>query len=171
MDNSFLNNYNSKIRLRLFLEKDHWYYISKYLKFLRKEERYFSKGGIFYRIISMYFSRKKNSLGSKLGFYIPKNTLGDNVTIYHHGAITISGDAKIGRNCVLHGMNCIGNDGINKGAPIIGNNVDIGVGAKIIGDIKIADGIKIGANAVVTKDCNIEGATLIGIPAKILEKK
>ncbi|MCO4605885.1 Serine acetyltransferase [Streptococcus infantarius subsp. infantarius] len=68
-------------------------------------------------------------------------------------------------------MNCIGNSGSEKQAPIIGNNVDIGVGAKIIGDVKIADNITIGANAVVTKSCTIEGATLVGVPAKVMVKK
>lgn len=51
-------------------------------------------------------------------------------------------------------------------APVIGNNVEIGVGAKIIGDIYIADNIKIGAGAVVTKSFYEEGITLVGIPAK-----
>ena len=38
MDNEFLRMYDSKIKLRLFLEKDHWFFIDKYLKYLRKEE-------------------------------------------------------------------------------------------------------------------------------------
>lgn len=174
MDNEFLRMYDSKIKLRLFLEKDHWFFIDKYLKYLRKEELYFKKSGIFNRLISFYYARKKNSLGAKLGFYIPKFTIGSDVTIYHHGAITVSGDAKIGNGYILHGMNCIGNIGNNrseKQAPVIGNNVDIGVGAKIIGDVKIADNITIGANAVVTKSCTIEGATLVGVPAKVMVKK
>ena len=55
-------------------------------------------------------------------------------------------------------------------APVIGNNVDIGVGAKIIGDITIADDVKIGAGAVVTKSCLEKGATLVGIPAKPVKR-
>jgi serine O-acetyltransferase len=59
--------------------------------------------------------------------------------------------------------------GGNKGVPIIGNNVYIGVGAKILGGIRIGDGAKIGANAVVL--CDIpDGATAVGIPAKILKE-
>ena len=68
-------------------------------------------------------------------------------------------------------MNCIGNKGIaDSGVPVIGNNVNIGVGAKIIGDIYIADNVCIGANAVVTESCHVEGATLIGVPAKMIKK-
>lgn len=171
MDNEFLRRYDSKTKLRLFLEKDHWFFIDKYLKYLRKEEIFFKKEGIINRLISLYYARKKNRLGAKLGFYIPKFTIGSDLTIYHHGAITVSGDAKIGDGCILHGMNCIGNNGNEEHAPVIGNNVDIGVGAKIIGDVKIADNITIGANAVVTKSCTIEGATLVGIPARVMVKK
>ena len=58
---------------------------------------------------------------------------------------------------------------INRVRP--GDRVDIGVGAKIIGDITIADDVKIGAGAVVTKSCLKQGATLVGIPAKILPEK
>lgn len=67
----------------------------------------------------------------------------------------------------MHGMNCIGNKGVaNSGVPVIGDNVNIGVGAKIVGDVYIADDVSIGANAVVTKSCYEKGEVLVGIPAK-----
>lgn len=50
-------------------------------------------------------------------------------------------------------------------SPTIGNNVYIGPGAKIFGDIQIADGVKIGANAVVNKSCLHKNAILVGVPA------
>lgn len=56
------------------------------------------------------------------------------------------------------------------GGGAFGDNVEIGVGAKIIGDIYIADGVKIGANAVVVKSCYNKGATLVGIPALEVRK-
>ena len=71
-------------------------------------------------------------------------------------------------------MNCIGNKGtVNSGVPILGSNVNIGVGAKIIGDIRIANDVTIAANAVVVKTCNEIGATLLGIPAHeaVLQQK
>jgi serine O-acetyltransferase len=51
-------------------------------------------------------------------------------------------------------------------APKLGNNVFIGTGAKIIGDITIADNVAIGANAVVVKSITEPGTTWGGIPAK-----
>ena len=51
-------------------------------------------------------------------------------------------------------------------APIIGNNVEVGFGAVIIGKVKIADGIKIGANSVVTKSFLEPNIKIAGVPAK-----
>lgn len=138
------------------------YLIWKYLYFLRREEGAGNKLAVY------YWRRRKNDLGAKLGIIIYAGTCGKGLHIWHYGSTIISGDAKIGEDCVFHGQACIGNDGSGTAAPVIGNNVDIGIGAKIIGDITIADGVKVGAGAVVTKSCLEEGATLVGVPAKIL---
>ena len=82
------------------------------------------------------------------------------------GPIIINGNAKIGTECRIHvGVNIGANGGKS---PIIGNDVYIGPGAKIFGEIVIADSVKIGANAVVNKSCAQKGATLVGIPAHIV---
>ena len=151
------------------INHEHEITIWKYIVLLRKEEYWDKRNN---RILSTIYRRKKNKLGEKIGFTIPKNTLGTGVHIWHYGNIVINAFAKIGSGCNLHGDNCIGNKGIfgdPRKNPIIGNNVDIGVGAKIIGDITIADNIVIAAGAVVTKSCYDEGAVLAGVPAKIIK--
>ena len=140
------------------------YLIWKYLYFLRREEAAANK------LTEYYWRRRKNDLGAKLGIIIYAGCCGKGLRIWHYGSTIISGDAKLGENCTFHGQACIGSDGSSIAAPVIGNNVDIGVGAKIIGDVIIADNVKIGAGAVVTKSCNEQGATLAGIPAKPLRK-
>jgi serine O-acetyltransferase len=55
-------------------------------------------------------------------------------------------------------------------APIIGNNVRIGAGAKVLGSIKVGNNARIGANAVVLTDVP-DGATAVGVPAKIILKR
>ena len=140
------------------------YLIWKYLYFLRREEAAANK------LTEYYWRRRKNDLGAKLGIIIYAGCCGKGLRIWHYGSTIISGDAKLGENCTFHGQACIGNDGTGTAAPVIGNNVDIGVGAKIIGDVTIADNVKIGAGAVVTKSCLEDGATLAGIPAKPLKK-
>ena len=52
------------------------------------------------------------------------------------------------------------------GCPVIGNNVRLGAHAQILGDVFIADDVKIGAGAAVINSCYEKGATLVGVPAK-----
>lgn len=142
------------------------YFISKYIKLLRLEEYYYNSRKDFVgKIVYLYFFRKKNKLGNKLGFKIPHNTVEAGLTIYHHGEIIVNENAKIGENCKLHGGNCIGNNGIYDKSPIIGNNLDLGIGAKIIGNVKLGNNIRVGANAVVTKSFENDNLILVGLPA------
>lgn len=158
---------NIKLLVRDRLTCEHLTLIWKYIKFLRYEEYFLNNKR---RILKLLCTRRKNILGNKLGFYILPNSIDKGLTICHHGNIIINGSAIIGKNCKFHGDNCVGNDGKTKKAPVLGNNVDVGIGAKILGDIIIADSVKIGANAVVVKSCYTKGATLVGIPAKELKK-
>lgn len=155
---------NKSEYLKAVLLREHEYYIYKFQRYLRKEEK---SRNILSKI---YYHIKRNSYGKKLGFTIPIDVFGDNLHIWHYGNIVINRGAKVGSNCSLHGSNCIGNNGIDNKCPTIGNNVDIGVGAKVIGGIYIADNIKIGAGAVVVKSCYKEGVTLVGVPAQVVER-
>ena len=139
------------------------YHLWKYVRYLRMMEYHHNTKHV---LRYLYFQRKKNNQGNKVGISTWMNNFGQNVHFWH-GTNFVNGEAKIGYNCQLHGMNCIGNKGdFDLDAPTIGNNVDIGVGAKIIGKIYIADDVKIGANAVVTKSCYDKGAVLVGVPAR-----
>ncbi|MGN0620223.1 MAG: hypothetical protein ACI4J7_14510 [Ruminiclostridium sp.] len=154
------------------LMQDHKYLIAKYIKLLRLDEHYSNNPSVINFLLRVFIKIKRNRLGAKLGILVPINTCDSGLIIWHYGNIIINAYAKIGKKCQLHGDNCIGNKGVGAiKAPVIGNNVDIGVGAKIIGDIYIADDVKIGANAVVVKSCYTKGATLIGVPAHEIKKE
>ena len=93
--------------------------------------------------------------------------MGRRLTIEHFGDIIISGDTVIGddvviRNGVTIGLKHTG----TRGAPVIGNRVDIGAGAKLLGAIRIGDDVVIGANAVVLQDIPANSLA-VGVPAKI----
>ncbi len=139
------------------------YLIWKYMTFLRREEAARSK------LTAYFWRRKKNNLGSRLGLQIYAGTCARGLHIWHYGSVIISGDAVVGENCTIHGQACIGSDGASDVAPVLGKNLDIGVGAKIIGGVTLADDIRIGAGAVVVKSCEIPGATLVGVPARPVE--
>lgn len=104
--------------------------------------------------------------GRKLGFAIPPNAFGPGLSIAHCGLIGINGSAKIGENCRIQTCVTIGATNGCKKSPQIGNNVFLGDGCKIIGDISIAEGVCIGANAVVVKDIVEPNTTWGGVPAK-----
>lgn len=154
-----------------FLTNHFNFKIWRWLYYSRKNDYYsqFYDKGLFGKIIAIYYLRKRNILAGKLGFDIDTRTIGKGLLIYHPGATVINGGAIIGENCILHGNNCIGNKGpAGSPCPVIGNNVEIGVGAKIIGGVTIADNIKIGAGAVVVSSFLEKGITIGGIPAKKL---
>ena len=97
--------------------------------------------------------------------------VGRRLRIDHFGGIVVSGDAVIGDDVVLRNGVTIGLKRTNeRGAPVIGNRVDIGAGAKILGPIRIGDDAVIGANAVVLHDVPA-GATAVGIPARTLARR
>ena len=74
-----------------------------------------------------------NQLGRKLGIESGENVFDSGVRIFHTQGIVINGNARVGKNCYLYGNNCIGNDGINRECPTIGDNVRLCVGAKVLG--------------------------------------
>ncbi len=145
--------------------------IVKYQKLLRLDEYYSNTATGMKKILQLWYRWKKNRLGEKLGITISRNVFDEGLVIWHYGYIVVNGMAKVGKNCVLHGNNCIGNNGNTPEAPVIGDNVDIGVGAMIIGNIRIANNVKIGAGAVVIHSVEEEGATVVGVPAKVVKRK
>jgi serine O-acetyltransferase len=103
-------------------------------------------------------------LSVRLGFTIPKNVFGPGLCIVHHGTIVISPKAEVGENCRIHPCTSIGD---YNGAPHIGNNIYIGPGAKIFGNIQIGNNVAVGANAVVNSNIP-DDVTVGGIPARVL---
>ncbi len=139
--------------------------VSYYYNAIKKSKNPFLKLLLFFNIV------RKNKLGLQLGFEIGPGKIGKGLCIFHNGPIVINGKSIIGNNCIMHGDNCIGNNGSDDACPVIGDNVDIGVGAKIIGNVFIANNCKIGAGAIVVKSCYEEGAVLVGCPAKPVTNK
>jgi serine O-acetyltransferase len=97
--------------------------------------------------------------------------IGKNFRIDHFGDIIISGYAKFGDDCVIRNGVTVGLRRVDEPvAPIIGNNVDIGAGAKILGDISIGNNVNIGANAVVLENVPANSIA-IGVPSRIIKKE
>jgi serine O-acetyltransferase len=106
------------------------------------------------------------------GIELPcETTLGRRFRIDHFGGIVISGDAVFGDDCVIRNGVTVGLKHTGqRGAPTLGNRVDIGAGAKILGAIQIGDDVLIGANAVVLTDVP-SNCIAVGVPARIVPRK
>jgi serine O-acetyltransferase len=103
------------------------------------------------------------------GISISSNaSIGEGLYIGHFGGIFVHPGARIGRNCSLGQGVTIGTRGLGRlDAPVIGDNVYIGVGAKVLGKIRVGNNARIGANAVVIDDIP-DNATVVGIPARVV---
>jgi serine O-acetyltransferase len=97
--------------------------------------------------------------------------LGRRFRIDHFGGIIISGDAVFGDDCVVRNGVTVGlRYAGERGSPVIGNRVDIGAGAKVLGAIHIGDDVAIGANAVVLVDVP-SNSIAVGVPARVLPRR
>ena len=93
--------------------------------------------------------------------------IGRNFVIDHFGGIVISGYAQFGDDCRIRNGVVVGLKNVHEPvAPVIGNNVDIGAGAKLLGNIRIGNNVVIGANAVVLIDVP-DDSLAVGVPAII----
>ena len=99
--------------------------------------------------------------------------LEQNPVFTHITGIVINKNVKIGKNCIIRQNVTIGNGkyfaSTDRTYPVLGDSVNIGAGAIIIGGITIGDNVTIGAGSVVIRDVP-SGATVAGNPAKIIKQ-
>ncbi|MEA5626747.1 serine acetyltransferase [Nostoc sp. UHCC 0251] len=98
--------------------------------------------------------------------FIESDNIGSGLFL-KHGFSTIISAESIGENCSVSQQVTVGYN--TKGRPIIGNNVSIGAGAKVIGKVTIDDNVKVGANAVVVKNVP-KNCVVVGVPAYIVRR-
>jgi serine O-acetyltransferase len=119
-----------------------------------------------YRVAMRIFTHYKY----KFGCLIPHTTMiGAGLYLGHVRDIIINEQAVIGENCNISQGVTIGqaNRGRRRGTPVIGRNVYIGPGAKIVGAVHVGNNVAIGANCVVTDDVP-DHAVVVGIPGKVI---
>ena len=106
------------------------------------------------------------------GIELPREVpVGQGFVIDHFGGIVISGYARFGDNCRIRNGVVVGLARVEDPvAPIIGNNVDIGAGAKLLGRIRVGNDVLIGANAVVLTDVP-DNSIAVGVPAIIKPRR
>ena len=126
---------------------------------------------VFSRLIARY---KHKKLMEKFCASIPLSVQIDGEPNFPHGlaGIFVSSNAKIGKNCTIFHQVTIGSNTLKEskrqGAPVIGDNVYIGCGAKIIGGITIGNNVRIGANCVVVCDIPDNSTVVLESPRVIV---
>lgn len=138
------------------------------LYWIRKEQS--SAHGTTKRICALF----KKIILAGTGCEIPSNSIGYGIKFPHLNGIIIHDTARIGSNCTIFHQVTIGisesesdDADYSRKAPKVGDNVMIGAGAKLIGSIAIGNNVKIGANAVVTKNIP-SNVTVVGANRVIL---
>lgn len=137
------------------------------------------KAKLYYKISHFLYKRKRFLIARlisekakrKTGIEIhPGATIGKNLFIDHGMGVVIGETCVIGDNVTLFHDVTLGGTGKEKGKrhPTIGNNVFIGSGAKILGNITIGNNVKIGANSVILESIP-DNVTVVGIPGKIIK--
>lgn len=135
-----------------------------------RDYQYFSiSSNIFSRIILRKIAILRHRFWSVItGADIPLNCqIGGGLLLPHPNGVVIHSEVNIGPNCLIFQQVTIGMKG-ELGLPVIGGHVDIGAGAKILGNVNIGNHACIGANAVVIQDVPA-GKSAVGIPARIID--
>ena len=134
--------------------------------------RYTVRPTLLRKLLSLLYKILYKFVQIVTGIELPcEVAIGSNFRIDHFGGIVISGYAEFGNNCRIRNGVVVGlKNPENPCAPKIGNDVDIGAGAKLLGPIVIGNNVSIGANAVVTKSIP-DNSIAVGVPATIKPKQ
>lgn len=119
---------------------------------------------VFSLIYRFFYKLVQIITGIELPCEVP---IGKNFVIEHSGGIVVSGFAAFGDNCRIRNGVVVGLSRVEEPcAPQFGHNVDIGTGAKVLGNIRIGNHVLIGANAVVIRDVP-DNSIAVGVPAVV----
>ena len=133
--------------------------------------RYGVRPALLRKLFSLIYKILYKIIQVVAGIELPcEVAIGRNFVIDHFGGVVVSGFASFGDNCRIRNGVVVGLKRVDEPCgPRIGNNVDIGAGAKVLGAIVIGNNVTIGANAVVTRDVP-DNSLAVGVPAVIRPK-
>ena len=148
------------------------FYVRKYLLVLRKLEYYTNVrthfGGC--NLMRIYYTIKWKRLSNKYGIYIHPNTVGKGLYIPHfNGGIQLN-CISMGDFCSVSSGVVVGNKGSQDNRAIIGNNVGLTIGCKVIGKVVLGNNVIVAPNSVVIKNIP-DNAVVSGVPAKIIKAR
>lgn len=127
--------------------------------------------GLVKRILTRFYWLAYRIVETATGITLPKSAvIGTGLRIWHFGNIVIHPEARIGAHCTLRQGVTIGNRHEDGPVPWVGDNVDFGTYAQVLGGVRIGNHCKIGAMSVVLDDVP-DGATVVGSPARVVHSQ
>ena len=148
-----------------------WFVKDPEKTFWKNREKVLSPKGMQKSFKPVYIHKNQKILDKKNAFIPISSDIKPFVTPHGFAGIFIAANAKVGEGCTIFHQVTLGSntfkDSKGFGAPKIGDRVYIGAGAKVIGGITIGNDVRIGANAVVTKDVP-DNATVVVPEARVI---
>lgn len=138
--------------------------LHKHTKLLRSTEYHTNAG---HRLRAALFFARLMRFQNRYSIHIPLNCFGKGLTLYHNSPVMVNGKVTVGEGCtIMPGVSIVGDDRPDEGIPVLGDNITLGIGCTVLGDVYLADGITVGAGAVVTHSFYEKGISIAGVPAK-----
>ena len=137
--------------------------LRRHMILLRTTEYHINTG---HRLRALLWKLRLRRLQNRYELHVALNCCGRGLRIMHLGPILMNGSVTVGENCAFHFNTGIVAGGTDDGVPTLGDNIIVGFGAVILGGVHVADGIAIGANAVVNKDFLEPNIAIAGVPAR-----
>ncbi len=142
--------------------------LRRHMILLRTTEYHINAG---HKLRAQLWKLRLRRLQNRYEMHVALNCCGRGLQVAHLGPILMNGHVTVGENCTLHFNTGLIAGGTNNGVPTLGDNVVVGFGAVVLGGVHVADGIAIGANAVVNKDFSEPGIAIAGVPARKISDK
>lgn len=138
--------------------------LRKHTVLLRKTEYHRNTG---HKLRAAIYYLRLMHMQMKYQLHVPVNCFEKGLCVMHCTPLAMNPNICVGKNCRVMPDVCLaGNDEKEDMAPVIGDNVTLGIGCIVFGDVYLADGITVGAGSVVTHSFYEKGISIAGVPAK-----
>ena len=139
-------------------------YTWAYVKTLRYAEYHTNNHSLWHTLCRLYYMYKLRKLSYRTAIQIPPNAVGPGLFLPHFGAVNINENSIVGRNVTIYSGVRLGWKNVGGPCPKVGNNVFIGTGTNIIGDVCIGDNAILGQNCVIIKDVEANSVVVAQAP-------
>lgn len=142
--------------------------LRRHMILLRTTEYHLNAG---HKLRALLWKLRLRRLQNRYELHVALNCCGRGLQIAHLGPLLMNGSVTVGENCLFHFNTALVAGGTDNGVPTLGDRVIVGLGAVVLGGVRVADGVAIGANAVVNRDVLEPNITVAGVPARKVSER